>query len=133
MGMDVGCFSTRSRLAAVLVLGLSALLLATAPAQAQGATASQAVAFGESPALRDLPPSEDKPTEGPAEVKIVPLKIFRSELPDAAATDDPVAQVSAPATLVPSPSLFFGGLTSDDDAAAFGSRVMPPDTVGDVG
>ncbi|MEA2600211.1 MAG: hypothetical protein QOF89_1203 [Acidobacteriota bacterium] len=133
MGMDVHCFSAKSRLAAVLGLWLAALLLVTPAVRAQGPVVSQAVAFGESQELRDLPPSEDKPTEGPAEVKIVPLKIFRSELPDAAATEDPVAQVSTLASLVPSPSLFFGGLTSDDNAAAFGSRVMPPDTVGDVG
>ncbi|HNQ14451.1 MAG TPA: hypothetical protein PKM58_02745, partial [Pyrinomonadaceae bacterium] len=34
---------------------------------------------------------------------------------------------------VPGPSLSFEGLNSDDNAAAYGFRVLPPDTVGDVG
>ena len=39
----------------------------------------------------------------------------------------------APEGLGLSPSLVFDGLTSDDNNAAFGFRVAPPDTSGDVG
>ena len=35
--------------------------------------------------------------------------------------------------LAPAASLSFGGFDSDDNAALFGFRVMPPDTEGDVG
>lgn len=122
-----------SRLLLALGLWLMALPLVMGAAHAQSPVTAEAVAFGVSEELRNIPPGEDKPTEGPTEVKVNVMKIFRSELPDAPATEDPVAQVTAPETLVPSPSLFFSGLNSDDNAAAFGSRVMPPDTVGDVG
>jgi subtilisin-like proprotein convertase family protein len=118
---------------AALGLWLAVLPLVAAAAHAQPPVGSQAVAFGESEELRNLEPSEDKPTEGPDEVKDIPMRIFRTEIPDAAPTEDPVLQESAPEPLTPTPSLFFGGLTSDDNAAAFGSRVMPPDTIGDVG
>ncbi len=125
---------SRSPLASRMLLAfLAAFLLAVSAVYAAPPVAEQAVAFGVSEELRNLPPSEDKPTEGPTETKVVPLKIFRSELPDAAPTEDPVVQESVESTLTPSPSLFFGALTSDDNAAAFGGRVMPPDTVGDVG
>ncbi|HEX9940485.1 MAG TPA: carboxypeptidase-like regulatory domain-containing protein, partial [Thermoanaerobaculia bacterium] len=127
----------RSTLAsrALLVLGLwlAALPLLAGAAHAESPVTSQAVAFGVSEELRNLEPSEEKPTEEPEEVKVVPLRIFRTELPDAAPTQDPVLQESVASALTPTPSLFFGALTSDDNATAFGFRVMPPDTVGDVG
>jgi subtilisin-like proprotein convertase family protein len=122
-----------SRTLLALGLWLAALPLVAGVAQAQPPTTSQAVGFGVSDELRNLEPTEEKPTEEPEDVKVVPLRIFRTELPDAAPTEDPVAQLSAPEALAPTPSLFFGGLNSDDNAAAFGTRVMPPDTVGDVG
>ena len=34
---------------------------------------------------------------------------------------------------MPTPSLSFDGLSSNDNAAAYGTRVLPPDTIGDVG
>jgi subtilisin-like proprotein convertase family protein len=122
-----------SRMLLALGLWLLALPLVMGAAHAQPPVTDQAVAFGVSEELRNLPPSEDKPTEGPTETKVVPLKIFRSEIADAAPTEDPVVQESVVEPLTPTPSLFFVGLTSDDNAAAFGSRVMPPDTDGDVG
>jgi subtilisin-like proprotein convertase family protein len=126
-------FLPASRTAAALGLWLVLVPLAAA-AQSGPPIVSKAVAFAESVPLRDLPGVEGKPTEEPAEEdKDIPLPPFRIELPDAAPTEDPVLQESPPASLTPTPSLFFGGLTSDDNAAAFGFRVMPPDTVGDVG
>jgi subtilisin-like proprotein convertase family protein len=122
-----------SRLLAALAFCL-ALVLITAAAHAQAPVVVKPLAFGESDELRNLEPSEEKPSEDPPEeVKDVPMRIFRTENPDAAPTEDPVAQESAPESLTPTPSLFFGGLTSDENAAAFGFRVMPPDTIGDVG
>src|SRR5262245_6035136 len=46
---------------------------------------------------------------------------------------DPVAQLFAPFPLLPGPSLTFEGLNNRDNTAAFGFRVLPPDTNGDVG
>lgn len=121
--------------ASTVVVSFAICLVIVSPALAQGEpVAAQAVAFGESDALRNLEPIEDKPSEDPVEeVKVVPMRIFRTERPDAPPTDDPVAQTGPVETLTPTPSLFFGGLTSDDNFAAFGLRVMPPDTDGDVG
>src|SRR4029453_2526379 len=125
--------SLAARILAALGLWLAVLPLIAGAGFAQAPVSSKAVAFGESDALRDLAPAEEKPTEEPEEVKVVPLPPFRTELPEAAPTEDPVAQTLAPEPLTPTPSLFFGGLTSDDNATAFGFRVMPPDTDGDVG
>jgi hypothetical protein len=49
------------------------------------------------------------------------------------ATSDPVVQDLAPAPLMPLASLSFDGITNLDNANAFGFRVLPPDTNGDVG
>ncbi len=117
----------------VLGLWLAVMPLAAA-AQSSAPIVSKAVGFGESDELRNLEPTEEKPTEEPPEEgKVIPMPPFRTEIADAAPTEDPVLQSLAPEALTPTPSLFFGGLTSDDNAAAFGFRVMPPDTDGDVG
>ncbi len=46
---------------------------------------------------------------------------------------DPVVQMFAPTLAAPSPSLTFNGINNLDNANAFGFRVLPPDTNGDVG
>ncbi|HEV8579257.1 MAG TPA: proprotein convertase P-domain-containing protein [Thermoanaerobaculia bacterium] len=126
-------FTPTNRMLLAIALWLAVVPLVAAAAHAQAPVVVKPVAFGESDELRDLSPAEDKPTEEPEEEKDIPMRVFRTELPDAAPTEDPVLQESVPEALTPTPSLFFGGLTSDDNAAAFGGRVMPPDTVGDVG
>jgi hypothetical protein len=46
---------------------------------------------------------------------------------------DAALQSEAPAGGMPGPSLTFEGISSDDNAAAFGFRIEPPDTNADVG
>ena len=46
---------------------------------------------------------------------------------------DAVVQTAAPSLLAPAPSLTFDGINNVDNANAFGFRVLPPDTNGDVG
>jgi subtilisin-like proprotein convertase family protein len=46
---------------------------------------------------------------------------------------DPVVQTNPPPAAMPPPILTFEGLSSADNFAAFGFRVLPPDTNGDVG
>ncbi len=118
-------------------IALCAVLLHPFPAAAQDPTPSRAVAFGVSPQLTEIPPvvSEKPPDEtNPDDLKVKPLRTFRVENAGPADSVDPVVQESLPTEdALPSPLVSFEGVNSDDNAAAFGSRVMPPDTVGDVG
>src|SRR5262245_16715426 len=116
-----------------LLLAL-ALVAGALPAAAQDPYSARAVAFGVSPPLTDVPPPESDKPEDSGEVKVVPLKTFRVESGnlDAVSTDAAV-QSSAPEAALAPPTLIFPGLNSDDNQAALGTRVMPPDTVGDVG
>lgn len=112
-----------------------AMLLIAVPGFAQPVT-SQATGFAVTPALSSLPPDETEKPPDPSggETKSVPLKTFRIEAGDPdAAEPDPVAQTEAPPAVVAPPSVSFAGLSSDDNQVAFGGRVLPPDTVGDVG
>ncbi len=57
---------------------------------------------------------------------------FRKQIPGAIHdADASLAKVSAEP--MPTPSLSFDGISSNDNAAAYGFRVIPPDTNGDVG
>jgi subtilisin-like proprotein convertase family protein len=119
----------------VRIIALAAILLIGVPVMAQPA-ASKATGFAVSPPLRSLPPDEtEKPPDASGdEIKAVPLKTFRVETGDPeAAAPDPVVQSDAPSTLVGPPALSFAGLSNQDNSTAFGFRVSPPDTVGDVG
>lgn len=63
----------------------------------------------------------------------VPNRIpFRKQV-EGIAPDPPPVPGSFAGVPLPVPSLSFEGLNSDDNAAAYGFRVVPPDTVGDVG
>ncbi len=63
----------------------------------------------------------------------IPNRIpFRKQI-EGLAPDPPTVPGSFLGVPVPTPSLSFEGLNSDDNAAAYGFRVLPPDTVGDVG
>lgn len=55
-------------------------------------------------------------------------KQTKGVLPD---KENNLASISA--APMPAPSLSFNGLSSNDNAAAFGFRIVPPDTFGDVG
>ena len=57
---------------------------------------------------------------------------FRKQTKDVSPdAENNLANVSA--VPMPAPSLSFNGLSSNDNAAAFGFRIVPPDTFGDVG
>lgn len=94
--------------------------------------------FGISPAVRSLAPAqpnESQTSKLSADRKAleVPNRIpFRKQVEGAAPdTEIPLASVSA--VPMPTPSFSFDGLSSNDNFAAFGFRVMPPDPVGDIG
>ena len=118
------------------VLAASLLAVWTGSALAQGPVGSRAVGFGITPPLDQIEVDAVKPDNDiPEEGKTVPLRTFRSESHDPDAESlDPVVQESLPVeTAIPGPLLTFPALTSDDNQALLGGRVMPPDTVGDVG
>ncbi len=57
---------------------------------------------------------------------------FRKQIADVSPdAENNLAQISA--VPMPTPSLSFAGLSSNDNAAAYGFRIVPPDTFGDVG
>lgn len=73
-----------------LVCWLAALPLATGVVQAAPPVSAQAAAFGVFEELRNLQLNENEPTEGPAEVKVIPLKAFQVEIPGATPTGNAV-------------------------------------------
>ena len=109
------------------------LLLAASPKPVP--RSEKAAAFGVSPRFADMPAARPDPnSKYPLEWERPNDAIPRSErsVPDGA-SQDAALPLSSPAGGMPGPSLTFAGLTADDDEAAFGSRFVPPDTVGDVG
>jgi hypothetical protein len=96
----------------------------------------QASRFGISSRIADLPDPDLKSEEEIASTppETVPLRTFRTELPDAKGSLDPVVQSSLPETpAIPSPSLTFEGIGKQDSFILGIGRVLPPGTVGDVG
>ena len=99
----------------------------------------RAVAFGESGRISDLAPAapgrgvSGKRTADEKARQIPNREPFRKQIPNVAHdADAAVANLSANLA-IPAPSLSFIGLTSDDNAAAYGGRFIPPDPNGDVG
>ena len=90
-----------------------------------------AVQFGVSPPLRSMKPAPPQP--GTGEVREIPR--FPRPVPKKAPVGDidPVVQSSPPLPNMPSPTVTFEGISSDDNNATYGSRPLPPDTNGDVG
>ncbi len=102
----------------------------------------QAVHFAISPPIADLPPDDEVKPATPSEDKDIkqrPIKTFRPAGVDAGSGSQdgalwPPPGPHAPVQMaIPSPSLSLDGASSQDNANLFGSRVLPPDTVGDVG
>ncbi len=100
----------------------------------------KADAFGVSPRVSDLPPAEPDPKDkssklGKADAaeRTIPNKLpFRERVSEEPfESDAAIARVSN--SPMPAPELSFEGLSSNDNAAAYGFRVLPPDTNGDVG
>ncbi len=115
------------------------------PSQSQNITeikpqVFKAAAFGVSGKVSDFAPASpaDNAASGKmgraeTQARSVPNKeIYRKLKTDAAHDGDGrIAAVSAAA--MPAPALSFDGLSNEDNAAAYGFRVIPPDANGDVG
>ncbi len=97
---------------------------------------SQAVAFGVSPALRDLPPPEEvKPDPGAKQqITSKPNKIIRTATAGSGkSSGDAAVQRKVPVSpSIPATIVNFEG-QSIFDTIALGQGFLPPDTVGDVG
>jgi Carboxypeptidase regulatory-like domain len=124
----------RSRLVAVGVALLLAVVIRPLPAQAKEPSPAPVVGsaeFGVSPPLASIAPGPRPPEAGPSEpVKTVP----KFKLPKGATPIlDPVVQGTLAPLSVPAPTLTFEGLSNADNVSVFGFRSIPPDTNGDVG
>jgi subtilisin-like proprotein convertase family protein len=126
------------------LLLLLALAASTGPAlRAQDAppaaapSFARAVGFAVTPAVRDMPAEEQFKAEDadPENIKVgSPNKIIRFEVAGTEATLDPVVQPGDPVALdAPAPLTSFEGIRSGDNVPFLGGRVLPPDTVGEVG
>ncbi|MCI0602352.1 hypothetical protein L0156_05010 [bacterium] len=104
----------------------------------------QAVRFAKSKKARSLKPPKGVATpnlqsdeESIVEIPTLPLprdgeeNLIRQIVPKIFV--DPAAQKWAAPMAMPSPSISFDGINNLDNANAFGFRVLPPDTNGDVG
>ncbi|MCO6511277.1 MAG: carboxypeptidase regulatory-like domain-containing protein [Aridibacter famidurans] len=99
-----------------------------------------AFASGVSVPVRDLAPAvpeswkkSGKMGRAEQQAREVPNRIpFRKQVENAIPdTERPVGTIAgAP---MPAPSVSFEGLSSNDNFAAYGFRIVPPDTIGDVG
>ena len=98
----------------------------------------RAVAFGVSGRVSDFAPaSPDNGQSGKKsadeQTRAVPNKEpFRKQIPNVVHDSDAAAANFSDAPM-PAPSLTFDGVSSSDNAAAYGFRVVPPDPNGDVG
>ncbi|HQZ94940.1 MAG TPA: carboxypeptidase regulatory-like domain-containing protein [Pyrinomonadaceae bacterium] len=122
----------------------------------QAPVASQAVAFGISQAVRDLPEMADPNWEldperaaraaarrAKQEDKIknpFNAKTIKNIVPGAgvagsnyAFRDEALPDAPAQPSVLPTPGVSFEGLSSQDNQTTFGTTFAPPDTVGDVG
>src|SRR5947207_6754628 len=130
----------------VLALGMGwALLSSDVKAQLpagrtahKGAISQAAVAMGVSKAVRDLPAERAKTDSG--EIESEPIRTIRN--PRVRAENrggqsdewmDLAVQTIVPEPLMPAAIMTFEGNSSQDNADAYGGRVLPPDTHGDVG
>jgi len=98
----------------------------------------RAAAFGVSAPVSSFAPavpasSETNKKTADEKARAVPNNLpFRKQIPGAIHDAD-AALARASALPMPTPLLSFNGISSNDNAAAFGFRVIPPDTNGDVG
>jgi subtilisin-like proprotein convertase family protein len=102
---------------------------------------ARAVAFGESAPLRSLPAARFEPNKesrfADQEDRVINTKnekIIKKVVEGAGGgTDGVLRNGPAQPSVMPGPSLTFEGNSGQENATAYGFRVMPPDTVGDVG
>ena len=98
----------------------------------------RAIAFGVSPKVSSFAPAAPDSTQtnkktADEKARQVPNNLpFRKQVEGAIHdSESNLAVISG--NSMPAPSLSFEGLNSNDNAAAYGFRVIPPDTFGDVG
>ena len=104
----------------------------------KGAISQVANAMGVSKAVRDLPAEPPKTDSGEVEweaIRTIRNPRVRGENRAGQGDEwmDLAVQTIVPEPLMPPAILSFEGNSSADNAAAFGGRVLPPDTHGDVG
>jgi hypothetical protein len=104
----------------------------------KGAISRAAAAMGVSKAVRDLPAEAAKPDSGEIEAEnIRTIRNPRVRTENRAGRSDEwmdlAVQTIVPEPLMPPAIINFEGNSSADNAAAYGGRVLPPDTHGDVG
>lgn len=129
------------KLAVVVALCALATLAAAVPASAQSyppTAVVQAEQFAISPPLRDLVPEAFQPPKEAIQDKPINetnTKIIKFFAPGAESMTsvDGAIQGSAAAPAIPGPALTWEAIKADDLPGLIGFRVMPPDTVGDVG
>jgi hypothetical protein len=122
------------QLAAVVLLGAGVTAVIAVGATQAGSVAvkkapkfTEAKAFDTSKPLRDLAktakppkPQDLRPEKGP-------------NVADSGYSADGAVQGTAASATIPAPLVTFEGLSNQDNFNAYGFRVNPPDTVGDVG
>ena len=98
--------------------------------QAAAAGVSGKVGSFAAPRPGDAPTNKKSAEE---KARAVPNKLpFRKQMENVAHdTDTPTARFSA--APMPTPALSFAGISSSENEAAYGFRIIPPDTFGDVG
>lgn len=126
--------------ACVVTVGAAAVSAGQAPAPVAG----KAVSFAKTAPARLLrpaslieassPESGEREHENPAVRDLdAAAEATARRLGLAPSTFDPVAQLAAPVATPPTLGVTFAGINNLDNANAFGFRVLPPDTNGDVG
>jgi len=124
---------------AVTAASSASAVAATGPAAGLTPEVYPAVKFAESAPVRSFPPAAPEPGKSSkrqrsVEEREVPNKPIRQADPQQPGSRDPLVHPSpAGPNLIPSPALTFEGLNNDDNFAAFGFRIIPPDTNMDVG
>lgn len=85
------------------------------------------------PAVPEAGKRSGKMGRAEEQVREVPNRIpFRKKIENAVPDKVRPGSEFSPVPM-PTPGMSFGGLNSNDNAAAYGFRIIPPDTVGDVG
>jgi hypothetical protein len=125
------------QLAGVVLLAALATAVVAAGATQAGSAAgtkgpkgpkfTEAKAFDTSKPLRDLAKTAKPPKPQDLRPEKGPVVANHGHSPDGA------VQGTVPAATIPAPLVNFEGLSNQDNFNAYGFRVNPPDTVGDVG
>jgi hypothetical protein len=122
-------------LARLVMLLATPCIAASARAAALIPAVGTAARVGVSPPARELGNARSAPLPGSAALRTIPKRAVpqRARRALLAPEADAAVQATLPALAIPAPTLTFEGLGNEDNFNAFGFRVVPPDTNGDVG